>query len=148
MKIILLSDVKNVGKKGQICEVADGYARNFLIRNKLAVPASSQSQAILEEQNQKKIDDETKAIEDANVLKAQLSQVTVVLSLKTGDKGRVFGKIASKQIAEELQKQHKLVIDKRKIQESDPINAVGMYVIKIDLHRTVVAELKVQVKGV
>ena len=148
MKIILLSDVKNVGKKGQICEVADGYARNFLIRNKLAVPASSQSQAILEEQNQKKIDDETKAIEDANTLKEQLSKVTVVLSLKTGDKGRVFGKIASKQIAEELQKQHKLVIDKRKILESDPINAIGTYIIKIDLHRTVVAELKVQVKGV
>jgi large subunit ribosomal protein L9 len=148
MKIILLSDVKNVGKKGQICEVADGYARNFLIRNKLAVPASSQSQAILEEQNQKKLDDETKAIEEANILKEQLSKVTVVLSLKTGDKGRVFGKIASKQIAEELLKQHKLSIDKRKIQESDPINAVGMYVLKIDLHRTVVGELKVQVKGV
>lgn len=148
MKIILLSDVKNVGKKGQICEVADGYARNFLIKNRMAVPASSQAEAILEEQKQKKIDDETKAIEEAKVLKEKLSQVTVVLALKTGDKGRVFGSIATKQVAEELQKQHKLVIDKRKILESDPINAVGVYVLKVELHRSVIAELKVQVKGV
>ena len=69
MKIILLSDVKNVGKKGQICEVADGYARNFLIKNRMAVPASSQAEAILEEQKQKKVDDELKAIEEAKVLK-------------------------------------------------------------------------------
>lgn len=148
MKIILLSDVKNVGKKGQICEVADGYARNFLIKNKMAVPASSQAEAILEEQKQKKADDELKAIEEAKVLKEKLTHVTVVLSLKTGDKGRVFGSIASKQIAEELQKQHKLVIDKRKILESDPINAVGNYILKVELHRSVIAELKVQVKGV
>jgi large subunit ribosomal protein L9 len=148
MKIILLSDVKNVGKKGQICEVADGYARNFLIKNRMAVPASSQAEAILEGQKQKKIDDEVKAIEDANILKEKLSQVTVVLSLKTGDKGRVFGSIATKQVAEELQKQHKLVIDKRKILESDPINAVGVYVLKVELHKSVIAELKVQVKGV
>jgi large subunit ribosomal protein L9 len=148
MKIILLSDVKNVGKKGQIVEVADGYARNFLIRNGHAVAASSQAEAILEEQKQKKLDDETNAIEAAQVLKEALSKVTVVLSLKTGDKGRVFGSIASKQIAEELMKQHKLVIDKRKIVDSDPINAVGIYTIKVELHRTVIAELKVQVKGV
>jgi large subunit ribosomal protein L9 len=148
MKIILLSDVKNVGKKGQICEVADGYARNFLIKNRMAVPASSQAEAILEGQKQKKIDDEVKAIEDANILKEKLSQVTVVLSLKTGDKGRVFGSIATKQVAEELLKQHKLVIDKRKILESDPINAVGVYVLKVELHKSVIAELKVQVKGV
>jgi large subunit ribosomal protein L9 len=148
MKIILLSDVKNVGKKGQICEVADGYARNFLIKNKMAVAASSQAEAILEEQKQKKIDDELKAIEEAKVLKEKLAAVTVVLSLKTGDKGRVFGSIASKQIAEELQKQHKLVIDKRKILESDPINAVGNYILKVALHTTVIADLKVQVKGV
>ncbi|KAF0226803.1 MAG: large subunit ribosomal protein L9 [Erysipelotrichaceae bacterium] len=148
MKIILLSDVKNVGKKGQICEVADGYARNFLIRNGMAVPASSQAEAILEGQKQKKIDDEVKAIEDAQILKEKLSKVTVVLSLKTGDKGRVFGSIATKQVAEELQKQHKLVIDKRKILESDPINAIGAYVLKVELHRSVIAELKVQVKGV
>ena len=148
MKIILLSDVKNVGKKGQIVEVADGYARNFLIKNRMAVAASSQAEAILEGQKQKKIDDETKAVDDAEILKAQLAKVTVVLFLKTGDKGRVFGKIASKQIAEELQKQHKLVIDKRKILESDPINAVGIYIIKVELHRSVIAELKIQVKGV
>ncbi len=148
MKIILLSDVKNVGKKNQIVEVADGYARNFLIRNKMAVAASSQAEAILDEQKQKKLDNESNAIETAKLLKDQLSKVTVVLSLKTGNKGRVFGAIASKQIAEELLKQHKLSIDKRKILESDPINAVGIYNIKVELHRTVIAELKVQVKGV
>lgn len=148
MKIILLNDVKNVGKKGQIVDVADGYARNFLIKNKLAVQASSHAESILEQEKQKKQEEELKAIEDAKILKEKLAQVTVVLTLKTGDKGRVFGSIATKQIAEELQKQHHLTVDKRKFLESEPINAVGIYQLKVELHRSVIADLKVQVKGV
>jgi large subunit ribosomal protein L9 len=148
MKIILLSDVKNVGKKGEVKEVADGYARNFLIKNKQAVPATQQSQAILESQIQQKADAEAKAIEDAKALKAQLANITLTFTLKTGDKGRTFGSISSKQIAEELLKQHKITLDKRKIVENEALNTLGTAILDVHLHRTVTAQLKIVIKGI
>lgn len=148
MKIILLSDVKNVGKKGEIKEVADGYARNFLIKNKLAVPATQQSQAILDAQIQQKIDAEAKAIEEAKTLKDQLAQITLTFTLKTGEKGKTFGSVSSKQIAEELQKQHKLTLDKRKIVENEALNTLGTTILDVHLHRTVTAQLKIVIKGI
>lgn len=148
MKIILLSDVKNVGKKGEVKEVADGYARNFLIKNKQAVPATQQSQAILESQIQQKADAETKAIEDAKALKAQLANITLTFTLKTGEKGRTFGSVSSKQIAEELLKQHKITLDKRKIVENEALNTLGTAVLDVHLHRTVTAQLKIVIKGI
>ena len=148
MKIILLSDVKNVGKKGEVKEVADGYARNFLIKNKLAVPATQQSQAILESQIQQKADAEAKAIEDAKALKAQLATLSLTFTLKTGEKGKTFGSISSKQIAEELLKQHKITLDKRKIVENEALNTLGTTILDVHLHRTVTAQLKIVIKGV
>lgn len=148
MKIILLNDVKNVGKKGEVKEVADGYARNFLIKNKLAVPATSQSQAILESQIQQKADAEAKAIEEAQALKAKLAQITLTFTLKTGDKGKTFGSISSKQIAEELLKQHQITLDKRKIVENEALNTLGTAILDVHLHRTVTAKLKIVIKGV
>jgi large subunit ribosomal protein L9 len=148
MKIILLSDVKNVGKKGEIKEVADGYARNFLIKNKFAVPATQQSQAILDAQIQQKADAEAKAIEEARILKDQLAQITLTFTLKTGEKGKTFGSVSSKQIAEELQKQHKLTIDKRKIVENEALNTLGTTILDVHLHRTVTAQLKIVIKGI
>lgn len=147
MKIILLEDVKNVGKKGQILDVADGYARNFLIRNRKAVEATAQSKAVLEEQNALKIQHEKEAVEKAAELKAQLEKLTLVFSLKTGDNGRVFGSISGKQIEEELKKQYKISIDKRKILNSEPISSLGFTKIQIELHRSVVASLTIQVKA-
>lgn len=147
MKIILLEDVKNVGKKGQILDVADGYARNFLIRNRKAVEATAQSKAVLEEQNALKIQQEKEAVEKATELKAQLEKLTLVFSLKTGDNGRVFGSISGKQIEEELKKQYKISIDKRKILNSEPISSLGFTKIQIELHRSVVASLTIQVKA-
>jgi large subunit ribosomal protein L9 len=148
MKIILLNDVKNVGKKGEVKEVADGYARNFLIKNKLAVPATEQSQAILESQIQQKADAEAKAIEDAKALKAQLANITLTFTLKTGDKGKTFGSVSSKQIAEELLKQHKITLDKRKIVENEALNTLGTTILDVHLHRTVTAQLKIVIKGI
>ena len=148
MKIILLNDVKNVGKKGEVKEVADGYARNFLIKNKLAVPATEQSQAILESQIQQKADAEAKAIEDAKALKTQLANITLTFTLKTGDKGKTFGSVSSKQIAEELLKQHKITLDKRKIVENEALNTLGTTILDVHLHRTVTAQLKIVVKGI
>lgn len=147
MKIILLEDVKNVGKKGNILEVADGYARNFLIRNKLAVEATTQSKAILEQQKQQKIDQEKENIKNAEALKLKLTEVTLVFPVKTGENGKVFGSISSKQIGEELLKKHKITIDKRKILDEGPFNTVGFYNVQIELHKQVIAIIKIQLKA-
>jgi large subunit ribosomal protein L9 len=147
MKIILLEDVKNVGKKGNILEVADGYARNFLIRNKLAVEATTQSKAILEQQKQQKIDQEKEDIKNAEALKLKLTEITLVFPVKTGENGKVFGSISSKQIGEELLKKHKITIDKRKILDEGPFNTVGFYNVQIELHKQVVAIIKIQLKA-
>ncbi len=147
MKIILLEDVKNVGKKGNILEVADGYARNFLIRNKLAVAATEQSKAILEQQKQQKIDQEKEDIKNAEALKVKLSDLTLVFPVKTGENGKVFGSVSSKQIGEELLKKHKITIDKRKILDEGPFNTVGFYNVQIELHKQVIATIKIQLKA-
>lgn len=147
MKVILLEDVKNVGKKGSILEVADGYARNFLIRNKLAVAATEQSKLILEQQKQQKIEQEKEDIRNAEALKLKLSELTLVFPVKTGENGKVFGSVSSKQIAEELLKKHKLTIDKRKILDEGPFNTVGFYNVKIELHKQVIATIKIQLKA-
>ena len=147
MKIILLEDVKNVGKKGEILEVADGYARNFLIRNRLAVEATEQSKLILEQQKQQKIDQEKEDIKNAEALKLKLSELTLVFPVKTGENGKVFGSVSSKQIAEELLKKHKITIDKRKILDEGPFNTVGFYNVKIELHKQVIATIKIQLKA-
>lgn len=147
MKIILLEDVKNVGKKGNILEVADGYARNFLIRNKLAVAATEQSKLILEQQKQQKLDQEKEDIRNAEALKLKLAELTLVFPVKTGDNGKVFGSVSSKQIGEELLKKHKLTIDKRKILDEGPFNTVGFYNVQIELHKQVIATIKIQLKA-
>ena len=146
MKIILLEDVKNVGKKGEIVEVADGYGRNFLVRNKLAVEATAQSKLILEKQKQQKIEQEKEDIKNAEALKLKLAEITLVFPVKTGDNGKVFGSVSSKQIAEELIKKHKITIDKRKILDEGPFNTLCFYNIKIELHKQVIATIKIQLK--
>lgn len=147
MKIILLEDVKNVGKKGALVEVADGYARNFLIRNRKAVEATAQSQAVLQQQIAAKAQQEEEAIAQAKILKDKLAGITLVFSLKTGKDGKVFGSVSGKQIEDELLKQHKLSIDKRKILHSGPISTLGFNKIEIELHRTVIATLTIQIKS-
>ena len=147
MKIILIEDVKNVGKKGELKEVADGYARNFLIRNRLAVEATAHSKAILEQQKQDKIDQEIEDIKKAEVLKEKLTTITLVFPVKTGEGGKVFGSISSKQIAEELVKKHQITIDKRKILDNGPFNDLGYSDIRIELHKKVIGPIKIHLKA-
>lgn len=147
MKIILIEDVKNVGKKGELKEVADGYARNFLIRNRLAVEATAHSKAILEQQKQDKIDQEIEDIKKAEVLKEKLTTITLVFPVKTGDGGKVFGSISSKQIAEELNKKHQVTIDKRKILDNGPFSDLGYSDIRIELHKKVIGTIKIHLKA-
>lgn len=145
MKIILLQDVKNLGKKGDLVEANDGYARNFIIPKKLGVEASPKN---LNDLRQQKLNEEKKQAEilaEAFSVAAALKDKVVNLSIKVGKEGKVFGQISTKEIADETKKQLGIEIDKKKI-ISDAIKAAGNYKIQVKLHPKVVGELSVEVK--
>ena len=142
MKIILLQDVKNLGKKGDLVEANDGYARNFIIPKKLGVEASPKN---LNDLRQQKLNEEKKQAEilaEAESVAAALKDKVVNLSIKVGKEGKVFGQISTKEIADETKKQLGIEIDKKKI-ISDAIKAAGNYKIQVKLHPKVVGELTV-----
>ena len=142
MKVILLSDVKKVGKKGEIKEVADGYARNFLISRGLAVMASEGANKVLAKQNKEKEKQEQIAKEEAIKLKDELSKVELDFKVKAKE-GRVSGSVSTKEIAEELKKKG-IEIDKRKIIDNEPITSLGYSNIKIELYKGVIGTIKVK----
>ncbi|HEO8420287.1 50S ribosomal protein L9 [Niallia sp. FSL W8-0635] len=146
MKVIFLKDVKGKGKKGEVKNVADGYAHNFLLKQGLAVEANSSAVSTLNAQKKK---EEKQAIEELNKakeLKEKLEKVTVELHAKSGEGGRLFGSITSKQIADELNKKHQIKIDKRKIELNDAIRSLGVTKVPVKLHHEVSATLNVHVK--
>ena len=144
MKVILLSDVKKVGKKGEVKNVADGYARNFLIKNGLAVMESEGSKKVLDKQNEeaKKIDAEKRA--EALKLKEVLAEKEFVFKVNAKN-GKVFNSVSTKQIAEKLLSQG-IVIDKKKIKDTKPISTLGYSFVKIDLYKDVIADIKVKLE--
>ncbi|WP_028594546.1 50S ribosomal protein L9 [Paenibacillus assamensis] len=144
MKVILLQDVKGQGKKGQVKEVSEGYALNFLIPRGLGRPATDGNLKTLEQQ--KKSEDKRKEQEklDAEALAAKLGEMTVVIKTKAGEGGRLFGAITSKQIAEAMQKMD-VKIDKRKIELAEPIRSLGYSNVTVKLHPEVRGTLKVHV---
>ena len=144
MKVILLSDVKNVGKKGDVKEVSDGYARNFLIRNRLAVEATKGSLNVLDKQNQAAADLEAQKVAEAKVLKEEIEKLTLVFKVKVGKEGRVFGTVSTKQITEELLKRYKIKVEKRKFVDTDNLATLGYHSVKVELHKGVIATVKVQ----
>lgn len=144
MKVILVSDVKKVGKKGQIVDVADGYARNFLIRNGFAVQATETSQQILKNQKIQAAENEKEAEENAKALAEKLKNMTIEFRVKAGKEGKVFGSVSTKQIAEKLQQQHGIKVDKRKFVDSNPISMLGITNCKIELHKNVIGTIKVK----
>lgn len=135
MKVILLSDVKNLGKKGDIVKVADGYGRNFLIRQHLAVEATKKSMEILDEQKLQESLEEKQLEANAEAIKQRLAKLTLEFKVKTGKDGRVFGSVSTKQIAEQLLQKHDIKIDKRKVIDSAPVTAMGYTDVKIDLYK-------------
>ncbi|MDE3840461.1 50S ribosomal protein L9 [Bacillus methanolicus] len=146
MKVIFLKDVKGKGKKGEVKNVADGYATNFLIKQGLAVEANKENLSKLNAQKKKEEKMAEQELAQAKQLKEQLEKLTVELSAKAGEGGRLFGSITSKQIADELQKKHNIKIDKRKIELEDAIRSLGYTKVPVKLHSEVTATLNVHVK--
>lgn len=147
MKVILKEDVKSLGKKGKVCEVSDGYARNFLIPRGLALQATEGNvQDLAHKQKQEKLrkQNEKQAAEDS---KSKIEEMTITLSVKVGDTGRLFGSVTNKEIAETLEKVYKIKIDKRKIEVKDPIKKIGEHTVFIKLHPEVIADLKVKIEA-
>ena len=146
MKVILLEDVKSLGKKGQIVNVSDGYARNMILPKKLGVEATSKN---LNDLKLRKANEEKVAQENLDAAKAfaeELSTKEVILTLKVGEGGRTFGSVSSKEISEAAKKQLKLDIDKKKLQLENPIRNLGVTNVPVRLHPKVTGSLKVWVK--
>jgi large subunit ribosomal protein L9 len=144
MKVIFLQDVKGQGKKGEIKEVSEGYARNFLLPKGVVQIATDGAKKTLNQMAasaQKKKEQEK---DDAKALAARLGELTVVIKAKAGEGGRLFGAITTKQIAEALEASHKIVIDKRKIELADPIRTLGVTKVDVKLHPEVKGTLNVQ----
>ena len=146
MKVILLEDVKSLGKKGQIVNVSDGYARNMILPKKLGVEATSKN---LNDLKLRKANEEKVAQENLDAAKAfaeELSTKEVILTLKVGEGGRTFGSVSSKEISEAAKKQLNLDIDKKKLQLENPIRNLGVTNVPVRLHPQVTGSLKVWVK--
>lgn len=146
MKVILLQDVKGTGKKNEVKEVSDGYARNFLLPKKLAVPADNTNMKELNEKNKSKENKAQKEYEAAVELGKKMEELNVVIYSKAGDGGRLFGSITSKDIAEQIKKQHSIEVDKRKITLDEPIRVLGSRFVDIKIHQKVTTKIRVDVK--
>ena len=146
MKVILLKDIKGTGKKNEVKEVSDGYARNFLLPKKLAVPADNTNMKELNEKNKSKENKAQKEYEAAVELGKRMEELNVVIYSKAGDGGRLFGSITSKDIAEQIKKQHNIEVDKRKITLDEPIRVLGSRFVDIKIHQKVTTRLRVDVK--
>ena len=146
MKVILLDNIKGVGKKDEIINANDGYARNFLFPKKLAVEANTDNLNKLKAKQAS--NDRKKSMEEeaANVLARKLKEMTLTINAKVGEKGKLFGGVTSKEISENLEKQYNIKVDKKKIELQDTIKVIGSYIVEIRLFEGVIAKLKVEVK--
>jgi large subunit ribosomal protein L9 len=145
MKVLLLKDVKNIGKKDQEVEVANGYAANYLFPNKLAIALTEKGREIRDEQIKQAQDIEAKKIADAEALGLKLKDIILEFKAKVSKDGRMIGTISTKQIVEQLTKEHKITVDKRKFIDHYLVNALGYTRLKIELHKGVVGIINVHV---
>jgi large subunit ribosomal protein L9 len=147
MRVILLQDIKSIGKKDEVINANDGYARNHLLPKKLAVEANKDNLLKLEAkqkslQHKKELD-----IEEAKKLAQKINNITLELKVKAGENGKIFGGVTSKEIAEELEKNHNIGIDKKKIVLKETIKTLGGCSVEIKLGDGIVAKLVVDIKG-
>jgi large subunit ribosomal protein L9 len=146
MKVILLEDVKSLGKKGETVNINDGYARNFIFPKKLGIEATNKNinDLKLQKAHEEKVANDI--YEEAKAFAADLGEKSVTLTIKSGEGGRTFGSVSSKEIAKAVKDQLGLEIDKKKMQLPEPIKTLGTTIVPIKIHPKVVAELKVNVK--
>lgn len=148
MEVILLEDVKSLGKKGDVVKVSDGYARNYILPKKMGLEATQKNlndlklQKAAEERRQKEI------YEEAKHLAQKIQEGMVTLTIKSGEGGRTFGSVSTKEIASAIKEQMGYEIDKKKLTLAEPLKNVGTFTVPIKLHPKVTAQLKVQVKGI
>ena len=147
MQVVLLQDVRTLGKKGDIVKVNDGYARNFILPRKLGVEATKANLAQLEQQKKYEAKVAAESLAAAQALGAELNARTVTVKAKVGEGGRLFGAVSAKDVAEALKAQCGLEVDKKKIVLPDPIKALGTYQVPVRLHKDVTAKLALNVKA-
>lgn len=145
MKVILKEDIKGVGKKNEIINASDGYARNFLLPKNKAVEANAENMSKLQAQKdatQYKKDVEK---EEAKKVADKMSKITIKIKVKAGENGKIFGGISSKEIAENLENQHSIKVDKKKVELKEPIKTLGVHTVEIKLYDGVMGKVKVDV---
>ena len=148
MEVILLEDVKALGKKGELVKVSDGYARNFILPKKLGLEATPKNLNDLKLQKAAQAKRAQEQLDEAKALAATIAQKNIVLKIKTGEEGRTFGSVSTKEIAQALKDQLGLEIDKKKLVLAEPLRNLGTFTVPIKLHTQVTAELKVRIDGV
>ena len=145
MKVILTQDIKGVGKKDEIINANDGYARNFLFPKKLAVEANAQNMSLLKGRKDSANFKKEQEKENAIKIKEQLSKINLEVKVKAGENGKIFGSITSKEISSELKEQYNIEIDKKKILLKEPIKLVGIFTVEIRLYEGIIGNLKINI---
>lgn len=145
MKVILKDNIKGVGKKNEVINASDGYARNFLFPKNLAVEATPENMQKLNSQNQAKQYRKDQEKEQAQEIAKKLEKITVEIKVQAGENGKIFGSVSSKEVAESLEKQYKIVIDKKKIEIKEPIKVLGTRTIEARLFEGVIGKIRINV---
>ncbi len=145
MKVILKTDIKGVGKKDQVINASDGYARNFLFPKNLAVEANAENMSKLKAKQDSNAFKKSQEKEEAQKIADKLSKILMKVQVKSGENGKIFGGVSSKEIAENLEKQYNIKVDKKKIDLKETIKTLGMFTIEIKLYEGVVGKLKIDV---
>ncbi len=148
MKVILKADIKGVGKKDEVINASDGYARNFLFPKNLAVEANAENMSKLKAKQDSNAYKKSQEKEQAQELANKLSKILLKVQVRVGENGKVFGGVSSKEIAENLKNTYNYIVDKKKVELKEPIKEIGTRVVKIKLYEGVIADLKVDVIGV
>lgn len=145
MKVILTQEVKGLGKKDAVVEVSEGYARNFLLPKKLAVPATDSNINTITQQKAAQARREQQQLDEAKMLASRLSKLSVTIPVKTGEGGKLFGSVTGKDVADALAKTHGVEIDRRKVELKDTVKAVGTFTVVIRVHPEIIAQIELNV---
>lgn len=145
MKVILLQDIKGVGKKDEIINASDGYARNFLLPRKMAVEADKNNLNKLNVKKENEKQRKQNELENAKEIAEKMKTITLKIKAKSGENGKIFGGITSKEIAENLKEQYNINVDKKKISIQETIKMLGNYFVEIKLHEGITAKLAISI---